>query len=83
MITLYSNLPSLDLHGFDRDYARIKINEFVYDKYRMKKKKIVIIHGNGAGILKKTCQQTLKNNRYVEKYKINNFNSGETLVDLK
>lgn len=33
--------------------------------------------------LKKTCQQTLKNNRYVEKYKINNFNSGETLVDLK
>ena len=83
MITLYSNLPSLDLHGFDRDYARIKINEFVYDNYRMKKKKIVIIHGNGTGVLKKTCQQTLKNNRYVEKYKINNFNSGETLVDLK
>ena len=83
MITLYSNLPSLDLHGFDRDYARIKINEFVYDNYRMKKKKIVIIHGNGAGIVKKTSQQTLKNNRYVEKYKINNFNSGETLVDLK
>ena len=80
---LYSNLPSLDLHGFDRDYARIKINEFVYDNYRMKKKKIVIIHGNGTGVLKKTCQQTLKNNRYVEKYKINNFNSGETLVDLK
>ena len=53
MKMLYSNLPTLDLHGFDRDYARIKINEFVYDNYRMKKKKIVIIHGNGTGILKK------------------------------
>lgn len=83
MITLYSNLPTLDLHGFDRDYARIKINEFVYDNYRMKNKKIVIIHGNGTGILKKTCQQTLKCNKYVEKYKINNFNSGETLVNLR
>lgn len=83
MITLYSNLPSLDLHGFDRDYARIRINEFIDDNYRMKKKKVVIIHGNGAGILKKTTQQTLKCNRYVAKYKINNFNSGETLVDLK
>ena len=83
MITLYSNSPSLDLHGFDRDYARIRINEFILDNYRMKKKKVVIIHGNGAGILRKTTQQTLKCNRYVADYKINNFNSGETLVDLK
>lgn len=83
MITLYNNLPKLDLHGFDRDYARIKINEFIYDNHIMKNKKIIIIHGNGEGILKKTCQKTLKENKYVTEYKINNFNSGETLVDIK
>ena len=41
------------------------------------------VNGNGAGILKKITQQTLKCNRYVEKFKINNFNSGETLVNLR
>ncbi len=80
---LFNNAPSLDLHGFDRDYARIKINEFIYDNYKMKNKKIVIIHGNGTGILRNETQKTLKNNKYVLEYKINNFNSGETLVILK
>lgn len=83
MITLYKNLPTLDLHGFDRDYARIKINEFINDNHIMKNKKIIIIHGNGEGILRKACQKTLKNNKYVIDYKINNFNSGETIVNIK
>lgn len=83
MITLYSNLPTLDLHGFDRDYARIKINEFINDNHIMKNKKIIIIHGNGEGIIKKICQNTLKENKYVIDYKINNFNSGETIVNIK
>ena len=39
MIMLYSNIPTLDLHGFDRDYARIQINDFIIDNYKMKKKK--------------------------------------------
>ena len=37
MLNLYNNLPSIDLHGLDRDYARILINEFVSDNYKMKK----------------------------------------------
>ena len=39
MLNLYNNLPSIDLHGLDRDYARILINEFVSDNYKMKKDK--------------------------------------------
>ena len=31
MIALYSNLPQIDLHGYDRDYARIQINDFIED----------------------------------------------------
>jgi len=83
MITLYSNLPSIDLHGIDRDYAKILINDFVRDNYISKNYKIVIIHGNGTGIIKKTTQETLRRNKYVEEYKIDNFNSGMTVVTLR
>ena len=82
MILLYSNLPTLDLHGYDRDYARIKINEFINDNYKMKNKKVIIIHGNGTGIIKRTTQQTLRKNKYVKSYKIDNFNDGQTVVEL-
>lgn len=83
MIELYSNLPTLDLHGMDRDYARILINDFILDNYNIKNQKVVIIHGIGTGIIRKTTQETLKKNKYVEEYKINNFNAGETLVSIR
>ncbi len=82
MINLYSNLPTIDLHGFDRDYARIKINEFIEDNYKMKNEKIIIIHGIGSGIIRKETQITLKKNRHVLEYKIDNFNAGQTIVIL-
>lgn len=83
MIQLYSNLPTLDLHGVDREYARILINDFIFDNYRAKNDKIIIVHGNGSGIIKKATQETLKKNKYVLQYKIDNFNVGETIVRLK
>ena len=81
--TLYENYPKLDLHGLDRDYARILINDFVSDNYKMKKDIIIIIHGNGTGILKKTTQEVLKRNKLVSNFKIDNFNAGQTIVTLK
>ena len=83
MIELYSNLPTLDLHGLDSEYSRILINDFIKDNYDIKNNQIVIIHGNGTGILKKTTQNTLKSNKYVESYKIDNFNTGMTIVKPK
>ena len=83
MIPFYDHLPSIDLHGFDRDYARIMINEFIEDNHKLKNETIVIIHGNGTGTIKKTTQDVLKNNKYVKEYKINNFNTGMTIVTLK
>ena len=80
MMTLYSNLPSLDLHGLDRDYARILINDFILDNYKLKNRKVIIVHGIGTGIIRKTTMETLKNNKYVETYKLDNFNSGITIV---
>lgn len=83
MIPLYSQLPSIDLHGYDRDYARILINEFIEDQYKLKQENIIIVHGNGSGILKRMTQDVLKKNKYVKEYKIDNFNSGMTIVTLK
>ena len=83
-MTLLSNyLPQIDLHGLDRDYARILINEFIEDNYKLHNYKVLIIHGNGRGILKMTTQETLRQNRLVESYKIDNFNTGTTIVEIR
>lgn len=83
MITLYNNLPTLDLHGTDRDYARILINEFIEDNYKINNNTVIIVHGIGSGIIRNTTQKTLKNNKKVIDYKIDNFNAGQTIVYIK
>ena len=80
---LYNNLPQIDLHGYDRDYARIEINDFIRDNYLQKNQKVIIIHGVGTGILRKTTHETLKHNKLVVSYKLDNFNSGTTIVEIR
>lgn len=80
MIPSYSYLPTLDLHGIDRDYARILINDFVRDHYNMKSHAIAIIHGIGSGVIRKTTQETLRKNKLVKEFKIDNFNPGMTIA---
>ncbi len=77
------NLPHLDLHGCDRTIARALIKEFIDENIRIKEKKIVIVHGKGSGILKNTTHDFLHTNKYVKEYKLNNYNDGETIVELK
>ncbi len=80
---LFKNTPSLDLHGMDREITRILVNEFIYDHYRMGSNKVVIIHGRGTGILKKTVHDVLKKNKYVENFYLDFFNIGTTVVSIK
>lgn len=77
------NLPSIDLHGFDRVLARIKVEEFINDSVKLKYKKVLIIHGIGEGILRGEVFKTLKKNKYVESYNVNGINVGATIVNLK
>ncbi len=77
------NLPSIDLHGYDRESARVAINDFINDNVHMKNKKIVIIHGKGSGILKEATRNTLSKNKYVNNYQIYYQNDGCTVVELK
>lgn len=75
--------PSIDLHGLDRMYAKLKVNEFINDNLKLKKEIIVIVHGRGTGILKNAVHETLKNNKNVLEYKTHYNNLGCTIVKLK
>ena len=80
---LYNNLPTLDLHGIDREYARILIKDFIEDNYKLKNEKVIIIHGIGSGIIRKETQDVLRKIMIVDSFKIDNFNSGMTIVTIK
>jgi DNA mismatch repair protein MutS2 len=78
-----SHLPSLDLHGYDRETARVAINDFIRDNIKMKNDKIIIVHGKGTGVLRKTTHETLSKNKNVEEFQIDFFNEGSTIVRVK
>lgn len=76
------HLPSLDLHGFDRMSAQVRINEFINDNAKMKQENVTIIHGVGNGIIRKTTHDTLKKNKKVLDYSLFYQNNGMTIVQL-
>jgi DNA mismatch repair protein MutS2 len=78
-----NHLPSLDLHGYDRETARVAINDFIRDNIKMKNDKIIIVHGKGTGVLRKTTHETLSKNKSVEEFQIDFFNEGSTIVRVK
>ena len=80
---LYSNLPSLDLHGVDTVYAKILIEDFIRDQVIMKNKQAIVIHGIGTGKVRKITAETLKKNRHIEEYKLDCFNPGCTFIKIK
>ncbi|MBR2833125.1 MAG: Smr/MutS family protein [Bacilli bacterium] len=73
----------IDLHGQSREMARVSINDFIDDNVKMKNEIIVIVHGIGKGILREETQRTLKYNKNVLYYKQDNYNEGQTLVQLR
>lgn len=81
-ILFIDSLPSLDLHGYDRDYAAIKVNDFINDNYVMGNRNVVIVHGIGSGIVKNTVHVVLKKNKKVVDYKIFSGNVGCTIVEI-
>lgn len=82
-VIFLDSFPSIDLHGLDRDSARVKVNEFINDNIILKNDIVVIIHGIGNGILKEEVHKVLKNNKSVLDYKIFYNNIGTTIVKIK
>lgn len=82
-VIFLDSFPSIDLHGLDRDSARVKVNEFINDNIILKNDIVVIIHGIGNGILKEEVHRVLKNSKSVLDYKIFYNNIGTTIVKIK
>ena len=77
------HLPTLDLHGLDRDTASLLLKDFLLDNYHLINNQVVIIHGIGTGILKQMVHQTLKKDKLVLSFNLHRFNLGCTVVTLK
>ena len=75
-------LPQLDVHGYTEDTVMTVVNDFIDDNYKLRKKKIVVIHGNGLHILKNKIHRDLKRNKKVKKYYLYNMNIGCTIIEL-
>lgn len=81
-VIFIDNYPKVDLHGLDRETARVEINDFIRDNIKLKNEIIVIIHGIGSGILRKTTHETLSKNKNVIEYKTFYNNNGSTIVKI-
>lgn len=81
-VIFIDRFPKLDLHGYDRMTASVATNDFIRDSIKMKERIVVIIHGIGNHIVRKSVHETLARNKNVVAYKIFSFNVGCTIVQL-
>lgn len=76
-------LPKVDLHGYDRDSARVMTNDFIEEAVVLRYDEIVIIHGIGTGVVKEAVHEALAGNKRVVSYHVDWRNVGCTVVKLK
>lgn len=81
-VIFLDSFPSIDLHGMDRDSARVMVNDFVSDNKKMGNEFIVIVHGIGTGIIRRETHDVLRKNKDVLEFKTDYFNNGLTIVRL-
>ena len=75
-------LPTIDLHGINRDMVKYIVDDFIKDNIKLNNKKIIVIHGIGEGILKDELHLLLRKDKRVKKYYLDSFNIGETIIEL-
>ena len=78
-----SSMPTLDLHGEYKDSAIILTQEFINDNIILKNEYVLIIHGIGSDILRKSVHEYLRKEKKVLEFKRDFFNPGCTIVKLK
>ena len=76
-------LPRIDLHGYDRESARVMVNDFVDEAITMNYDEILIVHGIGSGIVKESVLDTLSKRRDILNYHVCGENIGCTIVRIK
>lgn len=78
-----SQTPYLDLHGEIESMVEVLVNEFLNDNIKMHNDVVVIIHGKSTNILTRETHRVLNENKNVKSYKLDNWNLGQTIVELK
>lgn len=78
-----NSMPTLDLHGEYKDSAIILTQEFINDNIILKNEYVLIIHGIGSDILRKSVHEYLRKEKKVLEFKRDFFNPGCTIVKLK
>lgn len=78
-----SKTPHLDLHNEISSMVEVIVNEFIHDNILMRNEVVVIIHGISGGIVKRRLYEVLKENKNVKSFKVDNWNIGQTIVELK
>lgn len=80
MIT--SKTPRLDLHGEITSMVKVLVNDFINVNKLSGIKEVIIIHGKSTNILTEEVHRVLKKNKDVRKFYKNNWNLGETIVEI-
>ena len=73
-------LPKMDLHGYNRDMVKYRLDVFINDNIKLRNKKIV---GKGEGIIKDEVHRLLKRDNRVKYFYLDSDNIGETIIELK
>lgn len=82
MILNKSNLPKLDLHGENVGMVYPLLNEFINDNLKLKNRYLIVIHGKSTNILTKEVHRLLKKDKRIKTYQLDNWNLGETIIEL-
>ena len=80
---MIDKIPTLDLHGESKIVSSIFINEFITDNIKVGNHKVLIVHGKGTGALKQLTHDVLKQDNRIERFYIDFFNDGTTIVEIK
>lgn len=83
MVIVTSKTPTLDLHGEIEAMVEVLVNEFINDHVKMKNRVVLVVHGKSTNILTKEVHRILKENNKVKNFKLDNWNLGQTIVELK
>lgn len=81
-VVFIESYPKLDLHGFEREIARVAILDFIKDHKKLKNEIVVIVHGRGSGILKKETHEVLKKSKDIVEFKTYYYNDGCTIARI-
>jgi len=76
-------LPVLDLHGEISQTIDLLVKDFIFENYVLGKRRVIIVHGVGRGILKTAVHKSLSENKLILTYKLDVFNGGTTIVEIK